>query len=526
MAPGYVEGSTARQALGSGTTWAINLTAASGRAVAAGDWVLLVLTASGNGPRIPAIAAGWRQVLAYQAAPSGTAAMGVWIGTYAGLGSLGLSGTLSTASDGTTAQAFWGPGSHADPAQHVAGTAKWRSTAPAETTTCTAGSVTAPADSLTLAIAMERTAAAETTDNVVVSGTGWTKRSFFQGAAADTTLTISSKDTSAGGASGVCTTTYTATTHAANGVGLQISLAAPPAGPATGLPVKVTDGAGALVDGEVWVTDGADGFVAPSLIRAARPYPTVTAMLAETPFRVAHRGGSANWPEMTMHAYTQAVFHHYGAMELSVARTSDGVWFGLHDQYLDRTSLENTSGTTLQAASMTWAQVQARDVSPWQTNATGQPHRPYMRLEDLLGAYAGSHVVFIDPKHVTSAGQRGELLDLMDSVPGSTERLVAKYYGVEGGVGNTGWASLAAARGYERWGYFYETDLADLPAYQGRWSLLGMADDASQAAWDAVLAYGKPVIGHIITSASGAAQALSRGADGLMVANVLDVPAL
>lgn len=64
-------------------------------------------------------------------------------------------------------------------------------------------------------------------------------------------------------------------------------------------------------------------------------------MLSQPMFYVAHRGGSREWPEMSLHAYTQAGFWGVGALEVSLARTSDGVWFGLHDADINR-----TSGTT------------------------------------------------------------------------------------------------------------------------------------------------------------------------------------
>ena len=42
--------------------------------------------------------------------------------------------------------------------------------------------------------------------------------------------------------------------------------------------------------------------------------------------------------EDSIHAYRQSVAHGYRALEISVARSADGVWFGLHDTTLDRTS--------------------------------------------------------------------------------------------------------------------------------------------------------------------------------------------
>src|SRR5690606_20228160 len=120
-------------------------------------------------------------------------------------------------------------------------------------------------------------------------------------------------------------------------------------------------------------------------------YASIDEMLGTDPFYVAHRGGSVDWDEMTLRAYTNSVAWGAKALEVSVARTSDGVYFGLHDEYLDRTSLGNPSGTTLNPKTLTWAQVQSYDVFG---------REPYMRLEELTELYGDSHILFIDPKYI------------------------------------------------------------------------------------------------------------------------------
>lgn len=259
----------------------------------------------------------------------------------------------------------------------------------------------------------------------------------------------------------------------------------------------------------------------PSNVTTMPPgYPSVAAMLAEPLFFVAHRGGSYDFPELSLHAYTQSVARNYGALEISLARTMDGVFFGLHDSSLDRTSL-GTIGNTLNPETMTWAQVQAYSILPPST-APSQPARPYMRWEEIVLAYGSTHILFIDPKVVDSQYHEA-LLDMMDALPNATDRMVAKFFGVSGGVGNTGWAGKAHDRGYTTWGYFYETDLADLPAYQGRWDLLGMAYGANQTTWNTILSYGKPVIGHIAPTLAAAQIAVDKGADGIVISGVTNV---
>lgn len=240
-------------------------------------------------------------------------------------------------------------------------------------------------------------------------------------------------------------------------------------------------------------------------------YRDVSQMLAApAPFRIAHRGGSIERPEHSLQAYTAALYRGYGAAELALARTSDGVWFGLHDAYLDRTSLGIAGGTSLPAASMTWDQVRAYPILP----PAAHPERarqPYMRLTDYLPT--SQHVVtFVDPKHV-SWRYWGELLDVMDS-HGGPKRWVAKYFAP--GIDH-GWTNLARSRGYTTWGYAYEGDLATLDVWADSYDLLGLNYDASPAAWDQILTTGKRVIGHIIPTQTAANLAITRGATGLMV---------
>lgn len=260
--------------------------------------------------------------------------------------------------------------------------------------------------------------------------------------------------------------------------------------------------------------------------REVRPVPSgyssVSTMLATTPFYVAHRGGSLDWPEMSLYAYTQSVFWGVGAVELSLARSSDGVWFGLHDASLDRTSLNTGggSGTTLVASTMTWAQIQAYQIQYPSINNPSSLPQPYMRWEELMDAYYGTHVIFVDPK--VAQGYTGELLSMMNAMPDTpTDHFVAKSYGVSGNVANTsGWPHDSAAQGYQTWGYFYDTDYSNVPAYEGRYTILGMNYTATTPNWTQILSYGKPVIGHIVPSSSAAQTALSAGAVGLMVSGV------
>lgn len=292
---------------------------------------------------------------------------------------------------------------------------------------------------------------------------------------------VAGYSTPSAGATGAVTATATAT-QGSNGAGVQIVL--PPA---------------------------------PSEPPIARPgFSSVAQMLATPGATWAHRGGSANWPEMSEHAYDQAVLAGYGALEFSAHRTSDGVWIGSHDPALNRTS--QTTGLP-NISAMTWAQVQTYMNT---LNSDGTP-RPYYRLDAFLDKYTPTHVCIVDPK--TDLSRRDEFLAICDAHGGNT-KIVVKFFGVGGGA--TALADAAAAKQYETWGYFYEADYldGDLSADQSHWSILGMNYDASQAAWDAALSYGKPVVGHIAGSQANYDTAIAKGARMVQSANVAGIRAV
>lgn len=362
---------------------------------------------------------------------------------------------------------------------------------------------------------------------VGVEPVGFTRQSFLVSSIANeskTTLAVYRCNVAAAGPVPAATLTWNGSPTQSAGVSVAIRpLGAFP--PNRGLDIHYTSSIGTLAKGKISYTSATDTLSTPAELRIVPAgYSSVANMLAQSPFYVAHRGGSKNWPEMSLHAYTQSVFWGVGALELSLARTSDGVWFGLHDASLDRTTLNSGggSGTLLVASTMTWAQVQAYAIQyPSVTNSSSLP-KPYMRWEEIIAAYYPSHVIFVDPKYANS--YTNELLDMMDALPGTpTDHFVAKSYGQNGNVGNTtGWPHDAAAHGYKSWGYFYEADFGNgnLATYQARYDILGMDYTASGAAWSAALSYGQPVIGHIVPSSSAATTALGFGASGLMVSSV------
>lgn len=503
--PGQFPGSTA-------APFPVNPDHASrvGDPVAPGDWMVCVVQSGVNytSSNKPIPSAGWTELLPFQnPVTAGTTSIGVW----AKLRQAG-EGTYDWTQDFAPGNALkytllWGSGS-APVAEWVAGPFGHRSQN-ATTTTAKAPSITVPgADTLVLALAGERSIATETPAQVTVNN-GFTRWFFVN---AEASLDVATKEVDSG-ATGDTTFTYP-NTHTYNGIAAHIGITAAPADAPTGLAVKVAQN-GSLVDARLKVSDGADLLDVGALRRVEPGYPSVTAMLAEDVFWMAHRGGSRDFPEMSRHAYGQAALYGYGMLEISLARTSDGVWFGLHDESIDRTSGVVTGKT---AAQMTWAEVQQYSIlGNTAINNQTQPARPYMLLAELIVLYGQTHVLMVDPKYAT-VSQRTELLNMLDAEVGATERFVMKGFHTA-----ASWAQAALARGYQTWGYYYEADVPQLPTTQGNWTILGMEYIAPQASWDAVKAYGKPVIGHICRNTADVDMALAKGADGIQVSGILNV---
>jgi Glycerophosphoryl diester phosphodiesterase family len=244
----------------------------------------------------------------------------------------------------------------------------------------------------------------------------------------------------------------------------------------------------------------------------------VSELVAAPGFSIGHHGASADWPEMSMEGYQQAVRLGVDALEISLARSADGVWFGLHDATLDRTS--GTSGFV--ASEHPWSEIQRYQIRPTGAHDTSSAPQPYLSFPELVAAYAGTHTIFVDPK-AAPGRQYPELLALMDAAGSkATDSFVAKGY-----CATTGWAKAAHARGYRTWGYYYGKGLTtgrnSLAATQASWDLLGLDVAAPAGAWASMLALGKPVVGHIVASGADARQVRDRGARGLMISAVREV---
>lgn len=235
-------------------------------------------------------------------------------------------------------------------------------------------------------------------------------------------------------------------------------------------------------------------------------------------FGIGHRGCSIDCAEMSLRAYTEAVVREVHALEFSASRSSDGIWFGLHDETLLR-----TSGIDLDPKLHTWRQIQQyRAAAPVGGNiAFGA--RPYLRLTKFLQTYAKSHVIFFDPKYHAGAQWRSEMFDVLESnVRDAHQHVVVKYSG-----GGTSLADDSAAAGFTTVGYFYQEEYLADPAQvlenAEHWTWIELEHGAPQSTWDAFAALGKPMIGFTASTLAQYDTAMAKGAWGVMCSGVRNI---
>lgn len=266
----------------------------------------------------------------------------------------------------------------------------------------------------------------------------------------------------------------------------------------------------------VWIVRGTTSATSPA------GFASVAAMAAKRGATWAHRGGSASYTEHSLFAYAQAAERGYGALELSMQRTIDGVWFGCHD--LDLARVTGGAAPTTDVRTMTWAQVNSYQMT---VGASGAP-QPFMRWQDFLAAgYQNTHVLILDPKNSVGTHQAEFLAMVAGDVDKS--RVLMKWAG-----GLTSFADAAHAAGFQTAGYWYQDDYdADnLAAETQHWDWLGM-DLAASSAWtgpgsirELANAQGKKVWGHIAANQVDYNTAVAKGADAVQASAVATITAI
>lgn len=215
--------------------------------------------------------------------------------------------------------------------------------------------------------------------------------------------------------------------------------------------------------------------------------------------RIAHRGISDSLGEHTDNAYTDAVARAFPVLEMSLGRSSDGVWFGCHDA-----TLERLDGPPTKVSEMTWHQIEA---------AMFPLSKRPMTLLELLKAYGNSHVLLLDPKYEAAR------MDELHAITGPyKERIAWKYFGDA-----TWFFNKMKSLGYMTYAYSYIAN-ADKPWFQtmldnANIDVLAMDFDASSEIWNRLKATNKFLVGHITHTEQDANTARSNGAHGVMIAD-------
>lgn len=228
---------------------------------------------------------------------------------------------------------------------------------------------------------------------------------------------------------------------------------------------------------------------------------SVSELLRIPNFIVAHRGGSLGWTESTEQAYTDSMAYGVDAVEISCARTSDGVWFANHDN-----NLKSLGGPDKDTSTMTWAEVQAA--------MQHLPDKMPCRLEWLLETYGESTVIVFDPKY--SHPRRSEYFEILAPY---RNRVFIKFFGDLFSLFDE-----ARARGFASWGYAYESSKTS-PwwnefAAGTHLDVLSITWDASKETYDQLLLAGKPIVSHITGWPNQAQAAAAKGATGTIASGV------
>lgn len=251
---------------------------------------------------------------------------------------------------------------------------------------------------------------------------------------------------------------------------------------------------------EYFVWSGTDAISCVSL--KAIPYGSrsVEEMLKTPKFFVAHRGGSYSWPEHTERAYSQCPIFKAHGLEMSCGQSSDGVWFGCHDQSLSRL----VPALTKPVDQYTWAEIKA---------AASKTENMPARLDWLIEHYIDSHVLVVDPKYKT-----GKWEEFLAVFKGLENKIIFKAYG------DTQWAfDPIRAKGVKTWGYAYAGDKDK--TWYANWAagktcdVLSMEYTAPQEIWTALKASGKPLVSHIPSVPESVKMGWDKGADGTICSN-------
>jgi hypothetical protein len=497
-------------------TAAIPVSVPSSGGPATGDWMVAIIHTTATNAETHAVSApsgaGWVQVLA----PSLLSSRILTVFAKRRASDDPASWSFTQAKTGTAlVEVLWGTGGLADVTAWLKGAFSKGANLTTQTTPGVSG---ATAGSLVISIQAEATSATESDVMTVDSPFVKWFWSLVGGSNPVNSLLVATQAMSADGATGDAVSRGWPNSTGNRG---SFMLVIPPAPDATPTPVakldaKMSDGAGNVIPVKLTAIDESGKEIALAkleLVHSGSFVPDLDRM--SRVWWMAHRGGSADYQEHSARGYVQSAIAHADVLEFSVGRTSDGVFFGLHDATLNRT----TSGLAANylASEHTWAEISTlvQDIS----NRNGTA--PYLKLDDFIAQWSPSHSLMFDPKLLSSAS-RADLLARLQQIPDYRNRVLGKFY-----TTGTVVADEFHAIGCKAWGYSYTADVENgtTAATAAKWDYLGLEYTASEATWATMLqiAGGKKVLGHICPSAAAAQQAVARGARALQVSGVNSV---
>jgi len=279
---------------------------------------------------------------------------------------------------------------------------------------------------------------------------------------------------------------------------------------------------GTNVSGDLFYFDGTTKHVV-GPPKAIYPVWTVSKWLdpKNSPWFMAHRGGSYNYPEMTAYAYRSAADWGVPALEISCVQSSDGVFINSHDASLDRVCQLTGWNIVNHTAAENLAQTVKAATVPMNKL---QPDQPVTRLEQIVDLYYKTHVLMVEVKQ----GNLTTLLNLLDTY-GTPERPANEIFVIKMSVSINGAGYTAAhARGYKTWAYIFNSAMADIETYASmKPTMIGMDHGSSDATLlagiDACKRHGVIPTIHILNTAAQRDRTVALGMKGCQCSDILAV---
>lgn len=414
----------------------------------------------------------------------------------------------------------------------------------------TPGVTTTKANSLVISIQGEATAATETTDKITIASPFVKDTWYLQETSSPIhSVLMAHREMATAGSSGDAVSTWLKDDGSANSSGNRGSvmfiwepIADAEPTPIKRLPVKVVDESGTLINAGLSYWDGSKE------IEVAQVIPIHGGMFVPDLLNpmgriwwMAHRGGSADYQEHCTRGYLQCAIAHADVLEMSLVRSSDGVFFGAHDETADRTS-SSVRGQNWKFSEHTAAEIEALVQDLPNRGDTRFTTAPYMRLTELVDTWSKSHSIMLDPKYINTAG-RADLYNYIKTIPDYQNRILGKFYHTGIAIANE-----FHAIGCKVWGYSYTADVgafstsdtsdptrtfivrpasdsSSTAATIGYWDFTGLEWNAEDAVWAAMiqLSGSKKVLAHICPTAAAATEGVRKKARALQVSGVNSV---